>query len=56
MPGQTPKVLPPPQQEPLLSPPWLEAWRSQGSHLQEGLLAFSLLPDEAPQVLKLGQE
>lgn len=31
------------------SPPWLDAWHSQGSHLQEGLLAFSLL-----QVLKSG--
>lgn len=49
--ARTPKVLPPPP-----PPHWLEAWRSQRSHLQEGLLAFSLLPDEVPQVLKLGQE
>lgn len=36
------------------SPPWLDAWHSQGSHLQEGLLAFSLLQDEVLQVLKWG--
>lgn len=53
-PGPPRFVPPPPPGAPSVLR--LEAWRSPGSHLQEVRLAFSVLQEEVPQVLKLGPE